>query len=437
MILLDGARLQDLALPPDQEAVLLRPFGPESLSKAHPASETGKLRATAARLAGLSDARCERLLGAVREHYEHRHPEWERAVEARWAKVRAGLLDAGGIDPVRQRLIGAYFLCEYTFKSTAYFNPSVVFCPSDERTPDGARRVVLSVRAVGEGHISSVAFRGGQVAADGTLSVDEPAGVYQSGRLTGYRLREGSMTEAKSAQVEFDHEGDLSSRILFPMTEATANGLEDMRLVRFEEDGEATVYGTYTAYDGREIRSELMETADFERFELHELEGDATRNKGLGLFPRRVRGHYAMLGRQDAERIWLLYSDDLGNWSGGDVLIEPAYPHEFMQMGNCGAPIETDEGWLVLTHGVGPVREYTIGAALLDLDDPSRVIARTARPLLATEESDRHGYVPNAVYSCGAVVHGGRLVMPFGLADYETRCMDIGVPDLIGQMAKI
>ena len=436
MILLDGARLQDLTLPPDQEAVLLRPFGPESLSKNHPASETGRLRATAERLCGLSDARCERLLGAVREHYAHRHPDWDDAVRARWRKVRAGLLDADAIGPVRQELIGAYFLCEYTFKSTAYFNPSLVFCPSGTVTPGGARRVVMSVRAVGEGHISSVAFRGGEVASDGTLTIDDAAGVYQSGRLTGYRLRDGSMTEAKSAQVEFDHAGDVSSRVLFPMTEATSNGIEDMRLVRFEEGGEATYYGTYTAYNGRHIRSELMETSDFERFELHELEGDATHNKGLGLFPRRVRGHYAMLGRQDAERIWLLYSDDLGNWSGGDVLIEPAYPHEFMQMGNCGSPIETEEGWLVLTHGVGPVREYTIGAALLDLDDPSRVIARTARPLLATEESDRHGYVPNAVYSCGGVVHEGRLVLPFGLADYETRCLDVAVADLVGQMAR-
>ena len=437
MILLDGARLQDLALPPDQEAVLLRPFGPEVLSKSHPTSETGKLRAAAERLCALSDTRCERLLETVRTHYAHRHPGWDGAVRARWGKVRAGLLDADGIGTVRQELIGAYFLCEYTFKSTAYFNPSLVFCPSRDVLPDGARRVVMSVRAVGEGHISSVAFRGGAVARDGTLTIDEPAGVYQAGRLTGYRLRDGSATESKAAQVEFDHDGDLSSRILFPLTEATSNGLEDMRLVAFEDGGETTYYGTYTAYDGRKIRSEMMETRDFERFDLHELEGDATRNKGLGLFPRKVRNHYAMLGRQDAERVWLLYSDDLGNWSGGDVLLEPAYPHEFVQMGNCGSPIETDEGWLVLTHGVGPVREYTIGAALLDLDDPSRVIARTSRPLLATDEADRHGYVPNAVYSCGGVVHEGRLVLPFGLADYETRCLDIAVADLTRQMARL
>ncbi|MBB4657830.1 glycosidase [Parvularcula dongshanensis] len=435
MRLLDGARLQDLALPPDQEAVLLQPFGPVVIRAPYQSNEAGKLRATAHRLCGITDEHAERLLDSIRAHYVHRHPDWDSMVEDRWEKIRHGLIDIDCIGPLRQRLIASYFLSEYTFKSTAYFNPSIVPHPDDEGGE--GMRVVLSVRAVGEGHISSVAFREGRIGADGTLSVLETPDVYQSGVLKGFRMREGTMTEAKVAEVGFEHEGELGSRILFPLTAATSNGLEDLRLIRFEDGGERTYYGTYTAYDGRHIASQLLRTDDFKRFELMELEGDAVGNKGMGLFPRRVNGHYAMLGRQDAERVWLLYSDDIGNWSGGEVILEPAYDWEFMHMGNCGSPIEIEEGWLILTHGVGPVREYTLGAALVDLDDPSKVIARTPRPLIATDETDRHGYVPNAVYSCGGIVHNGRLVLPFGLADYEVRCMDIGVRDLIDQMERV
>ena len=433
MRLLDGARLQDLALPPDQEAVLLQPFGPIAIRQPYTANEAGKLRATTDRLCTLSDAACEALLGDVRRHYAHRHPDWEAMVADRWDKVRNGILNAERIGAVRQQLIGAYFLSEYTFKSTAYFNPSLVAHPDQTGAGRGERRVVMSVRAVGEGHISSVAFREGTIRADGTLDIDEAAGVYQMGQLTGFSMREGTMTEAKTADVHFDYDAPLSSRILFPLTAATSNGLEDVRLVELE----GHVYGTYTAYNGRHIVSQMLETDDFRDFRLHEMEGDAIGNKGMALFPQKVSGHYAMLGRQDAERVWLLYSDDLFHWSGGEMILEPAYAHEFMHMGNCGSPMRTEEGWLILTHGVGPVREYTIGAALLDLDDPTRVIARTGRPLIATEEGDRHGYVPNAVYTCGGLIHGDRLVMPFGLADYEVRCLDMGVADLIGQMDRV
>lgn len=434
MRLIEGARLQELSLPPDQEAVILLPFGPAVIRASAP-NEAGKLRATAERLMGLPDEACEALLAEVRAHYAHRHPDWERMIALRWARIRAGLLDADAIGETRRTLIASYFLSEYTFKSTAYFNPSLVPHPDDEGGEE--MRVVMSVRAVGEGHLSSIAFREGVIAADGTLTIEEAPGVYQDGVLGGFRLQEGSATGAKTATVTFDHEGGIGSRILFPMTEATSNGLEDLRLVRFEGASSTRYLGTYTAYNGRDIASQLLHTEDFERFDLAELEGDAVGNKGMALFPRRVNGHYAMLGRQDAERVWLLYSDDLHNWSGGEVLLEPAYPYEFMHMGNCGSPIETEEGWLILTHGVGPMREYAIGAALLDLDDPSKVIARTPRPVVAADETDRHGYVPNAVYSCGGLVHRGRLILPFGLADYEVRCLDVGVADLIGQMDRV
>ena len=433
MRLIDGARLQDLALPPDQEAVLLQPFGPIAIRQPYTANETGKLRATTDRLCGLSDAACEALLSDVTRHYQHRHIDWESMVADRWDKVRHGILDADKIGEVRQQLIGAFFLCEYTFKSTAYFNPSLTPHPDQSGLSGGELRVVMAVRAVGEGHISSAVFRTGIIRQDGTLDVEEAAGVYQMGQLRGVSLREGTMTEAKTHEVGFAHEADLSSRVLFPLTAATSNGIEDVRLVELE----GRYYGTYTAYNGRQIASQMFETEDFERFLMHEMEGDAVGNKGMALFPEKVNGHYAMLGRQDAERVWLLYSDDLFHWSGGEMILEPAYAHEFMHMGNCGSPMRTDQGWLILTHGVGPVREYTIGAALADLDDPSKILARTKDPIVATEEGDRHGYVPNAVYTCGGLVHEGRLVMPFGLADYEVRCLDIGVDDLIGQMDRM
>ena len=434
MRLLEGARLHDLTLEPDQEAVLLQAFGPTAIRQPYTQNEAGKLRATATRVCAMEDAVCEKLWRDTLDHYAHRHPDFQGTVRARWDRVRHGLLDANAIDTLRRDLIGAYFLSEYTFKSTAYFNPSMVPHPQQD---GGDLRVILSVRAVGEGHISSVAFREGRIDAAGTLTVEDAAGVYEAGVLRGFSLRRDAISEAKIADVRFEANGPLSSRILFPLTAKTSNGLEDLRLVRFRDGGEDTYYGTYTAYDGRQIESQLLGTDDFKRFELGELEGDAVGNKGMGLFPRRVNGHYAMIGRQDAERVWLLYSDDLGVWSGGEVIMEPAYPHEAMHMGNCGSPIETPEGWLLLTHGVGPVREYTIGAALLDLDDPSKVIARTDKPLVATDQDDRHGYVPNAVYTCGALVHEGRLVMPFGLADYETRSLDIPVSDLIAQMARL
>ena len=434
MKLIEGGRLQALHLPPDPDAVLLRPFGPAVFRSPSAAKENGKLRAVAGRLCGLDMDACEAMWADVTTSFEDRHPDWHGAVAERWDRVRHGLLDADAIDPVRQKLIGAFFLSEYTFKSTAYFNPSLVPHTDQSGAVDGALRVVMAVRATGEGHISSVAFREGQIAKDGTLTIEDTPGVYQAGVLQGFSLREGTMEEAKTAHIGFEHDLAIGSRILFPMTRATSNGIEDVRLVCLEEGGERRVYGTYTAYDGRRIESQIFVTSDFERFDLMELEGDAVGNKGMALFPRRVNGHYAMLGRQDAERVWLLYSDDLGHWSGGEVILESAYPHEFMHMGNCGSPMETDEGWLVLTHGVGPVREYTLGAALLDLDDPSKVIARLPVPLAATDDSDRHGYVPNAIYSCGGLVHAGRLIVPFGLADWEVRCMDVGVADLIAQM---
>ncbi len=203
----------------------------------------------------------------------------------------------------------------------------------------------------------------------------------------------------------------MSERIIFPVVPAERNGVEDARFVEFrDDDGCVTYYATYTAYDGVAIRPQLLETVDFLRFKVSALHGPAIRNKGLALFPRKINGRYAMLGRQDNENLFLMFSDDLYRWDAAEILLEPAYPWEIVQIGNCGSPIETEAGWLVLTHGVGPMRQYAIGACLLDLHNPGRVIGRLHEPLLSPDASEREGYVPNVVYSCGGLVHGRELI---------------------------
>jgi predicted GH43/DUF377 family glycosyl hydrolase len=277
----------------------------------------------------------------------------------------------------------------------------------------GGRRFILSLRAVGEGHISSLTFRTGLITADGNVSVDLPA------RLAGVPDIVGAapLPDADRVELAFKSGGDLSERVIFPVLTSQSNGIEDARFLEFDEGGEKIFYATYTAYTGRAIRSELIETRNFETFRMTALQGDAARNKGMGLFPRRINGQYAMIARQDNENLYLIYSDDLLTWNGGRAVLRPHFPWEFVQIGNCGAPIELDEGWLLLTHGVGPVRRYSIGAVLLDKADPSKVLARSSEPLVRPEISDREGYVPNVVYTCGGMRHGDRIVLPYAISD--------------------
>jgi predicted GH43/DUF377 family glycosyl hydrolase len=218
-------------------------------------------------------------------------------------------------------------------------------------------------------------------------------------------------------EVAFKPDEDISERVIFPVTEAQSNGIEDARFVEFEDAGKVTYYATYTAYSGREIRSELIETRDFVSFRMTPLKGAAAKNKGMALFPRKIGGRYAMIGRQDNENLYLLYSDDLHSWDGGEAILRPEFPWEFVQIGNCGSPIELEEGWLLLTHGVGPVRKYSIGAVLLDKTDPSKVLARSREPLVRPDPSEREGYVPNVVYTCGALRHRDLIILPYAVSD--------------------
>jgi predicted GH43/DUF377 family glycosyl hydrolase len=331
---------------------------------------------------------------------------------------------------VQRQLIGAYFLNEYSFEASALFNPSIVPHPDQSDAPKGGLRFILSLRAVGEGHVSSLTFRAGTIAADGSLTVDPTARLASSPRIS----RRVSGPDGDLIELSFNPEEDLSERIIFPVTESQSNGIEDARFVEFSDQGRKTYYATYTAYSGRAIRSELIETSDFLSFRMSPLKGTASRNKGMALFPRRIGGKYAMIARQDNENLYLIYSDDLSTWDGGQAILKPEFPWEFVQIGNCGSPIELDDGWLLLTHGVGPVRKYSIGAALLDKNDPSKVLARSREPLLRPEPSEREGYVPNVVYTCGAMRHNDQIILPYAVSDTFSNFATIRISALMQAM---
>jgi predicted GH43/DUF377 family glycosyl hydrolase len=289
----------------------------------------------------------------------------------------------------------------------------------------------LSLRAVGEGHISSLTFRSGTIFADGTVAVDPTARLASvpsvSSRTPGPN---GDVVE-----VLFQPDEELSERVIFPVTDSQSNGIEDARFVEFNGDGKTTFYATYTAYSGRAIRSELLETTDFGSFRMIPLGGSATRNKGMALFPRKIDGRYAMIGRQDNENLYLIYSDDLYTWNGGHSIVQPEQPWEFVQIGNCGSPIELDDCWLLLTHGVGPVRRYSIGAVLLDKTDPSKVLARSREPLVRPEPTEREGYVPNVVYTCGAMRHRDQIILPYAISDTYSNFATIKIAALMQAVA--
>ncbi|MEH3035872.1 MAG: glycoside hydrolase family 130 protein [Sphingomonas adhaesiva] len=372
-------------------------------------------------------------LELVLKDFEARHWQTRRVFMTRYDEIAAAHgLDGSRISDEKRQLIGAYFCHEYSYAAAALMNPSVVPHPDQSGMDDGAQRILMSLRAVGEGHISSVAFREGIITGDDELklapeppfatatdAVGSDEGEMPSGPVTVYRHRDST----------------LSGTVIFPITEAQSKGLEDLRLVQFAHgDGTTEWLGTYTAYNGSAIQSELMRTKDFRAFDLVPMTGSASRNKGIALFPRKVGDQYMAIGRQDGENLYLLKTDDLTHWDDGELILKPVFPWEFVQIGNCGPPIEIDEGWLLLTHGVGAMRKYSIGAALLDKDNPARVIGRTRSPILAAADQDREGYVPNVVYTCGAMKHGEKLFMPYGIADSSVGFAFVAIRDLLEKM---
>jgi predicted GH43/DUF377 family glycosyl hydrolase len=421
---------QALHLRPDPTRVIVRPFKPAT--EPRDLNPTDKTRANhiVGRVLALDPETADRQLADVLENFLGRHRNLLQTFEARAAEMEDALADHVAFTQVQRRLVGAYFLNEYSFEASALFNPSIVAHPDQYATPQGSLRFILSLRAVGEGHVSSLTFRSGLIAANGAVSVDPTARLASGPDI----VRLTSSAGGDDIHVSFAAGEDISERVIFPVTEAQSNGIEDARFVQFSDAGQKIYYATYTAYSGRAIRSELIETSDFVSFRLSTLKGNAARNKGMALFPQKIDGKYAMIARQDNENLYLIYSDDLHTWDGGQPILKPRYPWEFVQIGNCGSPIELDEGWLLLTHGVGPVRKYSIGAALLDKKDPSKVLARLGEPLLRPNPSEREGYVPNVVYTCGAMRHRGKIIFPYAVSDTFCNFATIEIASLIAAM---
>ncbi len=421
--------LHDRKLMAAPNRVVIRPFHLGWQASGHASSRAGKLVTD---ILALSEATVHAEYRAILSDFSERHWQTERVFDERAEEVAQTVALPRDISEERRRLVGAYFCHEYSYAAAALMNPSVVEHPDQSGLTGGAVRFVMSLRAVGEGHISSIAFREGIVEPDGSFELWPQPNV-----ATAVSLVDKTKINAEGeVKVARHPESTLSGSVIFPITEQQRNGLEDLRLVRFAtDDGGFEWVGTYTAYNGREIRSELMRTRDFRNFTLGPIEGRAARNKGLALFPTKIGGSYYMIGRQDGKNLYLLSSDRIDRWDDdGVLLLEPKFPWEFIQIGNCGSPILTDQGWLVLTHGVGAMRKYSIGAILLDRDNPSKLLARSQKPILSPKDSDREGYVPNVVYTCGAMRVGDVLFMPYGISDSAIGFATVPIADLIAAL---
>ncbi len=419
-------------LHPDPTRVALRPFTPAESDHGDDRSARSRVQRIVERVLSLNEVNLHRELQRVVGVLAERHGDIERLLLRRFHDLGEQAVAGREISRDQQLAIGSYFVEEYSFESAALFNPSIVPHPSQRGLAAGSVRVLISLRGVGEGHLSSISFRTGELTAAGALHIDECA------RWPTTPLVEsipGGAPDDPGARLHFGEQEDLSHLVIFPVTFHQRGGIEDLRLVRFtDDDGHSIYLGTYTAFSRQGIRQELLRTRDFSTFELSALRGKMSETKGMALFPRRISGRYAMLGRHDHENIWLLFSNDLYRWEAGEIIVRPHWPWEFLQLGNCGSPIEIDEGWLVLTHGVGSVRTYCLGACLLDKRDPSKVLARSVEPLLRPGFGARDGYVPNVAYSCGAIVLGRTLLLPYGVADTFTAFATVSVDALLQSM---
>lgn len=476
----------DFTLRPDPNRVVALPFWPGGLNFG---GDETRIDAILDRIAALTDEEVADEVDRAEKLFVHRHRDlpgvWER--HARIAAGHSPAVDE--LSPERRRLVGMTFTQEYAFESTAVCNPSIV--PLGDPGEDGTLEFVMSVRSIGEGHISSIAFRPGRLHSDGRVELDPKSpwaehGKKRSGRFetTIFRARLQEMradnalsdrvlqrlpsefgledleaelqnlaqsdvpaalrfeTEramhwlaASSYQVDFPDQVPLTERVLAPSAPVESRGMEDARMVRFvEDDGTVRYLATYSAYDGFEVLPQLIETADFLSFRVSTLTGACARGKGMALFPRKVGGDFAALARTDSESTFVMRSDHLRRWDVAELALRPSEPWEVVQAGNCGSPIETTDGWLVLTHGVGPMRRYVISAILLDLDEPTKVLGRLREPLIEPDESERNGYVPNVVYSCGGIVNGDVLMIPYGFSDIGVRIATTSLSEVLSAM---
>jgi len=443
------------------------------------------------RVLGLTESGSEFLLNDVLINFSDRHKNIEHQLKLNFDKVSEYIPPGVEICAAKKLLIGAYFTMEYSIESAALFNPSIVPHPDQTGVNEGSIRFIMSLRATGEGHISSIEFRSGIIENNFSILFDKvPEFVetpnilhdpFYDKHLFQLKLEDMNAWDKTSSRileqlpdlftypdfkvilresfldpnfecndktintlnwlansnykVRFDEKSKISERVIFPVSENESRGVEDARFVQFFDDnGGFSYYATYTAYNGINILPQLIETNDFLTFNIITLNGKAVQNKGMALFPRKINGKYAMLSRQDGENNFVMYSDNIHFWQTSQMIQEPVYPWEFIQIGNCGSPIEINEGWLVLTHGVGPMRQYCIGAILLDIDNPGKIIARLEEPLLSPNEEEREGYVPNVLYSCGALAHNNKLIIPYAMSDISSGIATIEIRRLISCM---
>lgn len=474
-------RHHGVTLFPESARVIIRPFIPSNVSR---------ITAILGRALAMSEEEAAHEWDAVLQDFDSRHIDLEGQLLGNYERVIPHLFTQRPLSRVRKLLIGALFSGEYALESAALFNPSIVLHPDQEGVPQGGVRFILSLRATGEGHISSIEFRTGLIDPDGDIHMDPVSPrvtVPEIDSNPSYRkipfivkLHEMGFGNAHASAVleslgegftrselnrsvlrirretlpvtqdlnstlrciqwladsnyemHFSPHLAMSERIIFPVSPNESNGIEDARFVRFtEDDGTVMYYATYTAYNGHAILPQLIETQDFIHFRVLTLNGTAVQNKGMAFFPRRIDGNYAMLSRQDDENLFIMFSNNPHYWSDSTILLRPAETWESVKIGNCGSPIETEAGWLVITHGVGPMRRYCIGAALLDLHDPTKVIGRLREPLLVPEGLAREGYVPNVVYSCGALLHGRDLILPYAMSDRASTLLSVPLDELL------
>ena len=448
------------------------------------------------RIISMSETAAKNLITQIMIDFSGRHEDIEYIFERHLNEVKGYLPRDAMLSEVKKALIGAYFTKEYAIESAALFNPSIVPHPDQSYLDKGSLRFVMSLRATGDGHVSSIVFRSGVLDRHNTFHFDpvsdfvetpnlqlDPVykrNIFQrkldemgaSNEITVYVLNQLSedftyteviekigILRAKpqfseriqnrtfeimrwladsNYEVGFHPDHRISERVIFPVSKNESRGIEDARFVQFFNDnGKVVYFATYTAYNGVTILPQLIETKDFIKFNILTLNGKAVKNKGMALFPRKIGGRYAMLSRQDGENNHIMFSDNIHFWQKSQIIQEPEFPWEFMQIGNCGSPLETDEGWIVLTHGVGPMRQYCIGAMLLDLENPTKIIARLDAPLLVPHEKEREGYVPNVVYSCGALIHNNELIIPYAMSDVNSGIATVAVKELLNCMRAV
>lgn len=444
----------------------------------------------------MTDAEIMTYLEMTLRDFSRRHRSVTRSFLAHFDKVAHLLpkfnIDVDRVSQERKLIIGAYFTMEYSIESAAFFNPAIVESNDQFGLEDGSRRVILSFRAIGEGHISSIVFRQGTIDADCNFHFETEsyfvrdaeiirhhmyekkdfvqrvrskeiparlidASVQNLNDTFMYRQLEANVAELMKSftpdsddhhdlerilwsadvyhEINFSYDTNISERVIFPVTVAESNGIEDARFVRFtDDDGSVTFYATYTAYNGSVIAPKILETKNFYQFVFRPLYGAGARNKNLALFPRKINGKYVMLSRVDGINNYIMFSDEMNIWKDPVLIQEPKYPWEFVHIGNCGSPLETKAGWLVITHGVGPIRRYSIGAILLDLNDPTKLIGRLSEPLLMPNEEEREGYVPNVLYTCGSMLHNGNLILPYGQSDSSTGFATVNLDELIARL---